>query len=45
MKGTFWAEMTSKSEEIKPIALTTVELRLAEGISYLVSQAISRKFI
>jgi len=28
-----WDKATSRSEEIKPIALSIVELRLAEGIS------------
>jgi len=32
-KGTSWDEVTLSSEEIKPIALSAVELRLAEGIS------------
>jgi len=31
-KGTSWAEATSNSEKIKPIALAIVELRKFEGI-------------
>jgi len=31
-KGTFWAEATSNSEKIKPVALAIVELRESEGI-------------
>jgi len=37
-KCTSWAEMTSKSEKVKPIALAIVELRLSEGISQAVDQ-------
>jgi len=33
-------EVTSSSEEIKPVALTIVELHLAEGISLLVSELV-----
>jgi len=36
-KGTSWAEVMSKSENIKPIALATVELRESEGIRQAVS--------
>jgi len=32
-KGTYWEEATLSSEEIKPVALSIVELCLAEGIS------------
>jgi len=32
-----WDKATSSSEEIKPVALSIVELCLAEGISQLVS--------
>jgi len=37
-KGTSWAEATLKSEKIKPIALTTIELHDSESIRQLVSQ-------
>jgi len=30
------------SEEIKPIALTVIELRLSEGISQIVSQSVEK---
>jgi len=36
-KGTSWAEATSNSKKIKPIALVIVELRESEGIRQLVS--------
>jgi len=36
-KGTSWAETTSNSEKIKPIALAIVELRESESISQAVS--------
>jgi len=32
-KGSSWDEVTSSSEEIKPVYIAIVELRLAEGIS------------
>jgi len=32
-KGTSWDEVTSNSEEIKPIATSIVELHLVEGIN------------
>jgi len=32
VKGTSWAEVTSSSEKIMPIAFTIVELRESEGI-------------
>ena len=32
-KSTSWDEAMLNSEEIKPIALTIIELRLSEGIS------------
>ena len=38
-KGTSRAEMASKSEKIKPVALAVVELCLTEGISQLGSQS------
>ena len=38
-------EATSNSEEIKPVALTKVELRLAEGISQSVSRKLNTKFL
>jgi len=31
-KGTSWAEATSNSEKIKPVALAILELRWSEGI-------------
>jgi len=37
-KGTSWDKAASSSEEIKPMALSIVELHLAEGNSYLVSR-------
>ena len=41
-------EATLNSEEIKPVALTIIELRLSEGINQsvgrLVSQSVSKKF-
>jgi len=37
-KGTSWAEATSNSEKIRPVALAIVELRESEGIRQLVSQ-------
>ena len=39
LKGTCWAEATSNSEKIKPIALTIIELHLSEGINMSVSQS------
>ena len=36
-KGTCWAEVMSKSEKIKPVALAVIKLRLSEGISQSVS--------
>ena len=39
-KGTFRAEATSNSENIKPVALAVIELRLSEGISQSVSQSL-----
>jgi len=32
-QGTSWAEATSNSEKIKPVALAVMELCLTEGIS------------
>ena len=31
-KGTCWAEATSKSEKIKPVALAVIELHLSEAV-------------
>ena len=39
-KGTSWAEATSNSEKIKPVALAVIELCLSESIS----QSVTRKF-
>jgi len=36
-KGTSWAEATSKSKKIKPVALAIVELRESESIRQAVS--------
>ena len=45
-KGTCWAEETSNSEKIKPVALAIVELRLSEGnsqsVSYLLTYLLSQ---
>jgi len=41
-KGTFRAEVTWKSEKIKPVALAIVELHESEGISQEVSQSVSQ---
>jgi len=38
--GTSWAEATLSSEQIKPIALAIIELRLSEGISQLLSLSV-----
>ena len=38
-KGTSLDEAMLKSEEIKPVALAAIELRLSEGISQSVSQS------
>jgi len=35
-------ETTLNSEEIKPVALAIIELRLSKGISLLVSQSVSQ---
>ena len=40
-KGTCRAEVMSKSEKIKPIALAIIALRLSEGISQSVSQLLT----
>ena len=37
-KGTSRDEVTLNSEEIKPIALAVIELRLPEGISQIIIQ-------
>jgi len=41
-KGTSWAEVMSKSEKIKPVALVIVGLRWSEGIRQLVSLSVSQ---
>jgi len=41
-KGTTWAEATSNSEKIKPVALAVIKLRWSEGIRQLVSQSVSQ---
>ena len=41
-KGMSLDKITSSSEEIKPIALSIGELRLAEGISQSVSQLVEK---
>ena len=38
-KGTSWAEATSNSEKIKPVALAIIELHSSEGIRQSVSQS------
>ena len=44
-KGTSQAEVTLNSENIKPIALAIVKLRLSEGIiSQLLSHSVSKTF-
>ena len=40
LKGTCRVEPTSNSEKIKPVTLAVIELRLSEGISKSVSQAV-----
>ena len=39
-KGTSRAAVMSNSEQIKPIAVAIIELRLSEGISQLLSQSV-----
>ena len=39
-KGTCWAEATSNSEKIKPVASAVIELHLSEGIGQSVSQPV-----
>jgi len=39
-KDTSWDEATLNSEEIKPIALVVIELRLSEGISQSDSRSV-----
>jgi len=39
-KGTSWAEATSNSEKIKPVAIAIVELRESEGIRQAVSRSV-----
>ena len=41
-KDTSRDEATLNSEEIKPIALAVIELRLSEGISQIVSQSVEK---
>jgi len=41
-KGISWAEVTSNSKKVKPVALTIVELHESEGISKAVSQSVSQ---
>jgi len=47
-KGTSLDETMLNSEEIKPVAIAIIELRLSEriskGVSQSVSQSVSRKF-
>jgi len=38
VKGTSWAEVTSNSEKMKPVALAIVQFHESEGIRQLVSQ-------
>jgi len=38
-KGTSWDEVTSNSENIKPVALAVIKLRLSEGIRQAGRQA------
>jgi len=44
-KGTSPDEVTLNSEEIKPIALVVIELRLSEGTSQSVSQIKKIEFL
>ena len=37
--------MTLNSEEIKPIALAVIQLRLSEGISQIVSQSVKKNLL
>ena len=41
-KGTSRDKATLISEEIKPITLVVIELRLSEGISQIVSQSVEK---
>ena len=41
-KGTSWAEVTSNSEKIKPVALAIIKLHLSEGINQSGSQSVSQ---
>jgi len=43
-KGTSLDEATLNSEEIKPVTIAIIELRLSEHISKGVSQSVIRKF-
>ena len=43
-KSTSQDETTLNSEEIKPLAIASIELRLSEDISKGVSESVSRKF-
>ena len=42
-KGTSWEEAMSSSEEIKPAAISIVELRLAKNISQLVENSVNKE--
>jgi len=37
--------VTLNSEEIKPIALAVIQLRLSEGISQIVSQSVKKNLL
>ena len=39
-KGTCWAEATSNSEKMKPVALANIELHLSEGIRQVIGWAV-----
>ena len=41
-QGTSWAEATSNSEKIKPVALAIIKLHFSEGISELLSYSVSQ---
>ena len=41
-KGTSWAEVTSNSEKLKPVALAIIKLCLSEGISQSVTYLLSQ---
>jgi len=44
VKGTYQAEATSSSENIKPVALAIVELRESEGIRQVGSQSVENVY-